>query len=60
MRMMKSIRWIVVNIASVAAHLGGGLLGNSCYAAAKGAVIAFSKGIALLILIRLMSLARLR
>ncbi|CUX04012.1 3-oxoacyl-(acyl-carrier-protein) reductase FabG [Agrobacterium genomosp. 2 str. CFBP 5494] len=36
----------IVNIASVAGQQGGGLLGNSCYAAAKGAVIAFSKGIA--------------
>lgn len=37
----------IVNIASVAGQRGGGLFGNSCYAAAKGAVIAFTKGIAL-------------
>lgn len=36
----------IINIASVAGQQGGGLLGNSCYAAAKGAVIAFNKGIA--------------
>lgn len=36
----------IINIASVAGLNGGGLLGNSCYAAAKGGVIAFSKGIA--------------
>jgi 3-oxoacyl-[acyl-carrier protein] reductase len=36
----------IINIASVAGLNGGGLLGNSCYAAAKGAVIAFNKGIA--------------
>lgn len=36
----------IVNIASVAAHNGGGLMGTSLYAASKGAVISFSKGIA--------------
>lgn len=36
----------IVNMASVAGLVGGGLLGNSCYAAAKGGVIAFTKGIA--------------
>lgn len=36
----------ITNITSVAGQQGGGLFGNSCYAAAKGAVIAFSKGIA--------------
>jgi len=36
----------IVNIASVAGKRGGGLLGNSCYAASKGGVIAFTKGIA--------------
>lgn len=36
----------IIHIASVAGQQGGGLLGNSCYAAAKGAVIAFNKGIA--------------
>ncbi|WP_312152552.1 SDR family oxidoreductase, partial [Pseudomonas sp.] len=36
----------IINIASVAGKRGGGLLGNSCYAAAKGAVIALTKGLA--------------
>ena len=36
----------IINIASVAGKRGGGLLGNSCYAASKGGVIAFTKGIA--------------
>jgi 3-oxoacyl-[acyl-carrier protein] reductase len=36
----------IINIASIAGQLGGGLLGNSCYAAAKGGVIAFTKGLA--------------
>jgi 3-oxoacyl-[acyl-carrier protein] reductase len=36
----------IINIASVAGKRGGGLLGNSCYAAAKGGVIAFTKTIA--------------
>jgi 3-oxoacyl-[acyl-carrier protein] reductase len=36
----------IINIASVAGKRGGGLLGNSCYAAAKGGVIALTKGIA--------------
>jgi len=36
----------IVNIASVAAHNGGGLMGTSLYAASKGAVISFTKGIA--------------
>jgi len=36
----------IVNIASVAGKRGGGLLGNSCYAASKGGVIAFTKGLA--------------
>jgi len=36
----------IVNIASVAGKRGGGLLGNACYAASKGGVIAFTKGIA--------------
>ena len=42
----KSETEYVVNIASVAAHNGGGLMGTSLYAASKGAVISFSKGIA--------------
>jgi 3-oxoacyl-[acyl-carrier protein] reductase len=36
----------IVNIASVAGKRGGGLLGNSCYSASKGGVIAFTKSIA--------------
>jgi NAD(P)-dependent dehydrogenase (short-subunit alcohol dehydrogenase family) len=36
----------IINIASVAGKRGGGLLGNSCYAASKGGVIALTKGIA--------------
>ena len=36
----------IVNIASVAGKRGGGLLGNSCYAASKGGVIALTKGLA--------------
>jgi 3-oxoacyl-[acyl-carrier protein] reductase len=36
----------IINIASVAGKRGGGLLGNSSYAASKGAVIAFTKGVA--------------
>lgn len=36
----------IINIASVAGKQGGGLLGNSCYAASKGAVISLTKGLA--------------
>lgn len=36
----------IVNIASVAGRSGGGLMGTSSYAASKGGVIAFTKGIA--------------
>lgn len=36
----------IVNIASVAGKRGGGLLGNACYAASKGGVIAFTKSLA--------------
>lgn len=36
----------IINMSSVAGKQGGGLLGNSCYAASKGGVIAFTKGIA--------------
>ncbi len=36
----------IVNIASVAGKRGGGLLGNSCYSASKGGVIAFTKSLA--------------
>ncbi|MEG6584362.1 SDR family NAD(P)-dependent oxidoreductase [Dendrosporobacter sp. 1207_IL3150] len=44
--MMKQSNGKILNIASVAGKRGGGLLGNSCYAASKGAVIAFTKTIA--------------
>jgi 3-oxoacyl-[acyl-carrier protein] reductase len=44
--MMAQHRGKIINIASVAGKRGGGLLGNSCYAASKGGVIAFTKGIA--------------
>jgi NAD(P)-dependent dehydrogenase (short-subunit alcohol dehydrogenase family) len=44
---MMSQRWgRIINIASVAGKRGGGLLGNSSYAASKGGVIAFTKSIA--------------
>lgn len=36
----------IINIASVAGKRGGGLHGNSCYAASKGGVIAFTKSLA--------------
>jgi len=36
----------IINIASVAGKIGGGLMGNSCYATSKGAVIALTKAIA--------------
>lgn len=36
----------IVNVASVAGKRGGGLLGNACYAASKGGVIAFTKTLA--------------
>lgn len=36
----------IINIASVAGKIGGGLMGNSCYATSKGAVIAMTKAIA--------------
>jgi 3-oxoacyl-[acyl-carrier protein] reductase len=36
----------IVNISSAAGKRGGGMHGNSCYAAAKGGVIAFTKSIA--------------
>ncbi|WP_027187931.1 SDR family NAD(P)-dependent oxidoreductase [Desulfovibrio cuneatus] len=36
----------IINMASVAGLLGGGLLGNAAYAAAKAGVIAFTKGVA--------------
>ncbi|MEI6213819.1 MAG: 3-oxoacyl-ACP reductase family protein [Desulfuromonadales bacterium] len=36
----------IINIASIAGKRGGGILGKSAYAAAKGGVIAFTKAIA--------------
>jgi len=36
----------IINIASVAANVGGGLLGTSTYAASKAGVIGLSKGLA--------------
>lgn len=36
----------IVNIASVAAKTGGGLLGNAIYGASKAAVMSFTKGMA--------------
>lgn len=36
----------IINIASVASQTGGGFLGNTCYAASKGAILSLSKGIA--------------
>jgi NAD(P)-dependent dehydrogenase (short-subunit alcohol dehydrogenase family) len=36
----------IINIASVAGKRGGGIVGNSTYAASKGAMIALTKGIA--------------
>jgi len=44
--MIAQRRGRIINIASVAGKRGGGLLGNSCYGASKGGVIAFTKGIA--------------
>lgn len=44
---MRERRWgRIINIASVAGQVGGGFLGNSCYAASKGAVISLTKGLA--------------
>lgn len=44
---MQEKRWgRIINIASVAAQTGGGFLGNTCYAASKGAILALTKGIA--------------
>jgi 3-oxoacyl-[acyl-carrier protein] reductase len=44
--MMEQRSGRIVNIASVAGKRGGGLLGNSCYAASKGGVIALTRGLA--------------
>lgn len=43
---LKSRGGAIVNIASIAAQRGGGLLGGSHYAASKGAVISFTKACA--------------
>jgi NAD(P)-dependent dehydrogenase (short-subunit alcohol dehydrogenase family) len=44
--MIEQKRGSIINISSVAARAGGGLLGTATYAASKGAVISFSKAIA--------------
>lgn len=44
--MMRQRDGRIVNIASAAGKRGGGMHGNSCYAASKGGVIAFTKSIA--------------
>lgn len=44
--MVKQKDGVIVNIASIAAHLGGGVLGNTLYATSKGGVLSFTKGIA--------------
>jgi 3-oxoacyl-[acyl-carrier protein] reductase len=44
--MVKQKKGAIVNIASIAAHAGGGILGDTLYAASKAGVIAFTKGLA--------------
>lgn len=44
--MMKQRSGKIVNIASIAGKRGGGIMGRSAYAAAKGGVIAFTKAVA--------------
>lgn len=44
--MMRRRSGKIINIASIAGKRGGGIMGKSAYAAAKGGVIAFSKAIA--------------
>lgn len=45
-QMVKQKSGSIVNISSVAAETGGGLLGTSLYASAKGGVISMTKGLA--------------
>jgi len=45
-QMAKQKSGSIVNISSVAAETGGGLLGTSLYASAKGGVISMTKGLA--------------
>ena len=45
-QMVKQKSGAIVNVASVAAETGGGLLGTSLYASAKGGVISMTKGMA--------------
>lgn len=45
-QMAKQKKGSIVNISSVAAETGGGLLGTSLYASAKGGVISMTKGLA--------------
>lgn len=44
--MLERRRGTIINIASVAGKRGGGIFGNSIYAASKGGVIAFTKALA--------------
>lgn len=44
--MMAQGQGVIVNVSSVAAQLGGGLIGTAAYAASKGAVISLSKALA--------------
>lgn len=44
--MLPNRKGAIVNISSVAARNGGGLMSTSLYSAAKGGIISFSKGIA--------------
>ena len=45
-QMVKQNKGSIVNISSVAAETGGGLLGTTLYASAKGGVISMTKGLA--------------
>jgi NAD(P)-dependent dehydrogenase (short-subunit alcohol dehydrogenase family) len=44
--MQKQMKGAIVNLSSVAAQRGGGLLGTAAYSTSKGAVIALSKALA--------------